>query len=183
LQPQGVGAEEGERGEALRLRGPARETFTVEAELDATDQLEDPAGTGNAAVAEHGLLPALATLELLVNPSVAALRAQDLAARAGAFEIAPVESPLTVFVWSRERVVPVRVTELTVAEEAFDSNLNPIRARVTLALRVLTVDDLGFAHRGAGLFLLHQQRREQLAGLHRSAALRGLGLSAVPGVR
>jgi hypothetical protein len=181
LQPQGVGAEPGERSEALRLKGPAHETVKFDAELDAADQLEDPLADGNDVVAEHGLLPLLATLESLVNPTATALLTQDLAARSGAFEIAPVESPLTVFVWSRERVVPVRLTDFVVAEEAFDSNLNPIRAKVTLSLRILTVDDLGFTHRGGTLFIGHQRRREQLAALYRSAALGTLGLTAAPG--
>jgi hypothetical protein len=179
LQPQGVGAEPGDRSEALRLRGPAHETIKIEADLDATNQLEDPASNG--AVAEFGLLPVLATLDQLVNPTVDALRAQDDAARAGAFEIAPAEAPLTVFVWSRDRVVPVRLTEFTVTEEAFDANLNPIRARVSLTMRILTVDDLGFTHRGGGLFLGYQRRREQLAALHTSDPLRALGLAAPPG--
>lgn len=181
LQPQGVGAEPGDRSEALRLRGSAHETIRLEAELDATVQLEDPFAPGNDVVAEHGLLPVLATLDLLVNPTADALLAQDDAARNGAFEIAPVESPLTVFVWGRDRVVPVRLTEFTVTEEAFDSNLNPIRAKVSLSLRILTIDDLGFTHRGSGLFLGHQRRREQLAALHRSDPLSALGLTAPPG--
>ncbi|MEV4359110.1 hypothetical protein ACWEPL_62080 [Nonomuraea sp. NPDC004186] len=181
LQPQGVGAEPGDRSEALRLRGPAHETIKLEAELDATTQLEDPFAPGNDAVAAYGLLPVLATLDLLVNPTAGALIAQDEAARKGAFEIVPVESPLTVFVWSRERVVPVRLTEFTVTEEAFDSNLNPIRAKVSLSMRILTVDDLGFTHRGSGLFIGHQRRREQLAALHPSDQLRTLGLDGPPG--
>src|SRR5690242_16650733 len=55
LQPLGAGAEAGERSEALRLRGPAHETVRLEAEFDATNQLEDPDGGGNDVVAEHGL--------------------------------------------------------------------------------------------------------------------------------
>ncbi|MGW3146147.1 MULTISPECIES: hypothetical protein [Streptomyces] len=169
LQPQGVGAEAGERSEALRLKGPAHETVKVEVELNATDQLEDPSGADADVVARFGLLPVLAALDQLVNPTARALLDQDAAARSGAFEIAPMESPLTVFVWNRDRVVPVRITEFTVTEEAFDSRLQPIRAKVGLGLRILTIDDLGFTHRGGALFLAHQRRREQLAALHRSA--------------
>jgi hypothetical protein len=167
LQPQGVGAQAGDVGEALRLKGPAQETLKVDVELNATDQLENPFGPDAEVVALHGLLPALAALDLLVNPSVRALLDQDAAARSGAFEIAPAESPLTVFVWSRERVMPVRITDFAVTEEAYDSRLRPIRAKVSLSLRVLTVDDLGFTHRGGALFLAHQRRREQLAALYR----------------
>ncbi|GDY80036.1 hypothetical protein SAV31267_095210 [Streptomyces avermitilis] len=83
LQPQGVGAEAGERSEALRLKGPALETVKVDVELNATDQLEDPSGADADSVARHGLLPVLAALDLLVNPTARALLDQDAAARSG----------------------------------------------------------------------------------------------------
>ena len=51
-------------------------------------------------------------------------------------------APLTLFVWGPQRVLPVRLTELSVTEEAFDPQLNPIRAKVSLGLRVLTYNDL-----------------------------------------
>ncbi|HEY6796386.1 MAG TPA: hypothetical protein VI248_17045 [Kineosporiaceae bacterium] len=181
LQPQAVGGEQADRSEALRLRGPAHETYTLEVELDATDQLAAPGLPANVPVGENGLHPVLAVLDELVNPARAALLDQDAAARRGAFEIAPVEAPLTVLVWGRNRVVPVRVTDFSVTEEAFDSNLNPIRARLSLTLRVLTVDDVGFAHRGGRLFLSYLGRREQLAGLHPSDPLRSVGLTGPPG--
>ncbi|MFI6875337.1 hypothetical protein ACIBL6_18050 [Streptomyces sp. NPDC050400] len=181
LQPQGVAAEAGERSEALRLKGPAHETVKVDVELNATDQLENPSGTDGDTVARYGLLPVLAALDLLVNPTTRALLDQDSAARTGAFEIAPMESPLTVFVWSRDRVVPVRITEFTVTEEDFDSQLHPIRAKVSLGLRLLTVDDLGFTHRGGVLFLAHQRRREQLAALYRSPGPPTTGFGTPPG--
>ena len=91
----------------------------------------------------------------------------------------PAETPLALLVWSRERVVPVRVTELTIAEEAFDHVLNPVRAKVTLGLRVLTVDDLGLAHRGGTYHLAHLQNLERLAATARSAALGTLGLAVI----
>ena len=58
------------------------------------------------------------------------------------------EAPLTLFVWSKSRIVPVRLTEFSVTEEAFDAELNPIRAKVSLGMRVLSVDDLGFDAQG-----------------------------------
>jgi hypothetical protein len=45
-------------------------------------------------------------------------------------------------VWGPVRVVPVRVTALSVTEQAFDSLLNPIQARVSLGLRALTFPEL-----------------------------------------
>ena len=82
---------------------------------------------------------------MLINPTVETLQADDAMANAGTLEIIPLEQPLTLFVWSKSRVVPVRLTEFSITEEAFDPNLNPIRAKVSLGMRVLNVDDLGFA--------------------------------------
>src|SRR5688500_2778567 len=73
LDIQAVG-EDGNRSQALRPKGPALETFTLEAQLDATDQLEFPAS--NAAAVEAGLLPQIATLEALVHPTSGQLRSQ-----------------------------------------------------------------------------------------------------------
>jgi hypothetical protein len=95
-------------------------------------------------------------------------------------EILPPEAPLVLFVWGASRVVPVRVTELSVTEEAFDAALNPIRARISLGLRVLSTDDLGFASRGAALFLNHLRRREALAEQAGQASLQTLGLTGLP---
>ena len=57
--------------------------------------------------------------------------------------------------------MPVRITELDITEEAFDTNLNPIRAKVCLAMRVLTVNDLGFLNPAGALFMIYQTRRRR----------------------
>jgi hypothetical protein len=57
-------------------------------------------------------------------------------------------APLPLFVFGPKRIVPVRITEMSITEEAFDAKLNPMRAKVSLGLRVLTVDDLGFDAKG-----------------------------------
>lgn len=181
LQVRGVGAEGGgDRLEALRLKGPPGETIKLEAELDATDQLEMPDDARNAAVVKSGLFSALAALETLVYPSVAELRSHDELAQQGSIEILPLEAPLTVFVWGRNRIVPVRITEFSVTEEAFDTSLNPTRAKVSLGMRVLTVDDVGFQHRAGALYLLYQQGKETFAQ-GPSGPLTALGVTAIPG--
>ena len=177
LQIQGV-ADNGERSEVLRLKGPAVETIKVEAELDAADQLEDPRNNPNTV--QYGLHPQIAALESLLNPTVSELIDQDTAAQSGTLEIAPAEAPLALFVWSAQRVLPVRITEFSVTEEAFDPLLNPIRAKVSLGLRVLTVDDLPFTHRGSTLFLSYLQRKQVLAGLAPSSGLDALGIGGLP---
>jgi len=127
-----------------------------------------------------GIHPLLAALEIIVYPTSAQLQANNSLASSGTLEIVPMQAPLTLFVWSQNRVVPVRLTEFSVTEEAFDAALNPIRAKVSLGLRVLSVNDLGFDHKGGSLYLGYQQQKERLAALYQSAGLRPLGLSAIP---
>ena len=177
LQIQSLpGGQDGVRVDALRLRGPAIETIKLEAELDATDQLEFP--TQNPLTVQYGLHPQLAQLEMLVNPTVETLLADDAMANAGTLEIIPLEQPLTLFVWSSSRVIPVRLTDFSITEEAFDQNLNPIRAKVSLGMRVLNVDDLGFDHPGGRMFLTYLTNKETMAGRVASAALTTLGLGS-----
>src|SRR3984885_11922666 len=167
LQIQAVpGGADGVRVDALRLRGPAIETIKVEAELDATDQLEFPTQFPNAV--QYGLQPQLAQLEMLVNPTVETLNSDNAMASAGTLEIIPLEQPLTLFVWSSSRVVPVRLTEFSITEEAFDPNLNPIRAKVTLGMRVLNVDDLGFNHPGGRMFMSYLTNKQALSAKAKS---------------
>ncbi|MCY1279760.1 hypothetical protein D9M69_248440 [compost metagenome] len=177
LQVQGMG-DSAERSEALRLKGPAVETFQLEAEIDAADQLEFP--EQHQVVSEVGIAPQLAVLEALVNPAAADLLANKALASAGTLEIAPMESALALFVWGANRIVPVRVTDFSISEEAFDPHLNPINATVTLGLRVLSVDDLGFDHKGGGLFMAYLQSREKLAGKAATFGFDALGIGGLP---
>jgi hypothetical protein len=85
-----------------------------------------------------------------------------------------------VLVWSRSRIVPVRVTDLGITEEAFDTALNPTRAKVSLGLRVLTINDLGFEHRGGGIFMAYLQAKERLSQRVRATSLSELGIGRLP---
>jgi len=178
LQIQNVGTEGGDRTEALRLKGPPVETIKLEAEIDATDHLEFP--EQHPAAAQLGIHPQLAALEMLVYPSSRQLLDNERLAQAGTLEIIPMETPLTLFVWSRQRILPVRLTEFSMTEEAFDPALNPIRAKVSLGMRVLSVDDLGFTHKGGSLFMGYLQAKEQLAGQSQGSALGTLGIGRIP---
>lgn len=178
LQVKGTGGEGADRSEALRLKGPPVETIKLDAEIDAADQLEFP--DQNQVAKEYGIHPQLAALETLIYPGSSQLLANNGLAQAGTLEIAPMEAPLTLFVWSKSRVLPVRLTDFSITEEAFDPNLNPLRAKVSLGMRVLSVDDLGFDHRGGTLFMTHHQQLERLAGMSQGGALGDLGLTGVP---
>jgi hypothetical protein len=177
LQIQATG-EGGDRTEAMRLKGAAVETIKVEIEIDAADdRLGDP--QSNPVTVKLGIQPELAALEALVQPRADALQANDALAGAGVLEVLPLEAPLTLFVWSKQRVVPVRVTDLSITEEAFDVALNPIRAKVSLGLRVLSVDDLGFKHRGGTLFMAYLRNKESLAGKATAVQLSDLGVEGL----
>jgi hypothetical protein len=177
LQVQAAGADGGNRVQPLRFKGPAVETFKLEAEIDATDQLEFPAQNPNAG--EFGIQPQLALLESLVQPTAAQLAAVDREASSGTLEIAPILAPLALFVWSKSRIVPVKVTDFSITEEAFDPSLNPIRAKVSLGLRVMSIDDLSFSSKGGSLFMAYLQSKEKLAGKLQSTSLAPLGIGGI----
>lgn len=175
LQVQGIGPEPGDRLEALRLKAPPLESIKLEAEIDATDQME----AGDPTVGQFGVYPQLAVLEMLAYPSSAQLRGNESQSQTGTLEIAPMEAPMAVFVWSQQRVLPIRLTDFSITEEAFDAYLNPIRAKVSLGMRVLTVNDLGFTHRGGNLFMTYLQQKEQLALKGPMGGITSLGLRSI----
>ncbi|MHC1767290.1 MAG: hypothetical protein AB9869_23925 [Verrucomicrobiia bacterium] len=179
LQIRGVNAEGGgDRSEVLRLKGPPVETIKLDAEIDATDQLEFP--NQNATAVEVGIHPQLAALEAIVYPSSRQLQANNALAKAGTLEIIPMQSALTLFIWSKNRIIPVRLTDFSITEEAFDPNLNPIRAKVSLGMRVLSVNDAGFDAKAGSLYMVYQQQKERLARRASAGSFAGLGISPIP---
>jgi hypothetical protein len=176
LQVQGIGGGNSHRSEALRLTGPPVETIKLDAEIDATDQLE----VADPVTVQSGILPQLAALETMIYPTSTQLQANNSLAQSGTLEIAPMESALTLFVWSSSRILPVRLTEFTITEDTFDVNLNPIRAKISLGMRVLNIDDLDWSHKGSSLYMTYQQNKERLAGLFASGSLTQLGITSIP---
>ena len=178
LQPQAVSDDGHDRSQALRLKGPPIETIKLDAELDATEQLEFPEQNPNAV--ELGIAPQLAALETLLYPASGQLISNNSLQAGGTLEILPLQAPLALFVWSKQRVVPVRLTDCSVTEEAFDTRLNPIRAKVSLSMRVLSIDDLGFSSKGGSLYMVYQQNKERLAQRATGGSLSSLGLTGIP---
>ena len=173
LPPEG-----GARGEAFRVTAPPTQTISVEAELDATDALEKP--DDNPSVVELGLSAQLAALESLVYPALSDVKESADLLDQGMLEIAAAATPLVLFAFGRRRILPVRITELSVTEEAFDPQLNPIRAKVKLGLRVLTVNDVGASTRAGSLALAAHQQLEQLASRAVGGRLADLGIQNLP---
>jgi hypothetical protein len=168
-------SEGGDRSEAFRLKGAPVETIKLDAEIDATDQLE----LADTQTAQLGIFPQLAALETIVYPTSRQLLSNNSLAQAGTLEIAPMEAPLTLFIWSKNRIMPMRLTDFSITEEAFDTALNPIRAKVSLGMRVLSVDDLSFDHKGSNLFMSYLQQKEQFAQRNVAGTFGALGIGGI----
>jgi hypothetical protein len=170
---------EGDKAEAMRLFGPPDESIKLDIELDATDAL----GEGDATAGALGVYPALSRLELLIYPGSTVTIVNEALTALGVIEVVPPEAPLTLFVWGTKRILPVRLSGMTVTEEAFDPKLNPIRARVSLDLAVLNYHDLGLISVGGGLFMAHQIVKEAMAkqGTPTSLAAVGTSIAGVGG--
>lgn len=173
----GGGTQSGSRGEALRLAGAPNETITLAVEIDATDQLERSDALGTTL----GIYPQLSALEMLLYPKSAVVIANTVLALAGTIELVAPEAPLTLFIWGIKRIVPVRLSSFSIAEEAYDVNLNPIRAKVTLGMQVLSYSDLSLSNPGYYVFLAHQVVKEAMATVSSVRDVAAVGSASVSG--
>jgi Contractile injection system tube protein len=179
LQVQASSREGGDRAEALRLKGSPIETIRFDVEFETTGPLS---GAAEQAAVSVGIYPQLSALETLIYPDSQQVRKNMQQADQGVLEIAPLEAPLSLLVWGKKRVLPVRLTDFSITEEAYDVNLNPIRAKVTLSLRVLNYDDLPWDQRGSKLFLAHHEEKERLAqrgSVNYSSEITGVGINQI----
>jgi hypothetical protein len=158
----GGGGGQSAPGEAMRLAGPPEESFKLEVVLDATDQME----SADAITAELGIHPQLASLEMLLYPKSALVIANEVLMQAGVIEVIQPEAPLAILVWGIKRVLPVRLAGFSITEEMFDPTLNPIHAKVSLDLNVLSYFDLGLLSPGGALFMAHQLIKEGMATIN-----------------
>ena len=177
IRPQYTGGDQGQ-AEPARLNGPPEETLQIDVTIDATDQLEQ----GDPVALSLGLGPTLSALEILLYPSVARVLLNDSLAKQGMIEVLPPVAPLTLLVWGRQRVLPVRLREYTITEEAFDSFLNPIRAKVGLSMKVLTYQELGLSSHGGALSLASHVLKETMAAIQGAQAPKGDALRSLIGV-
>jgi hypothetical protein len=133
--------------------------------LDATDQMEQ----GDPITAVRGIGPAIAALEMMMFPlgtSLLNLGSLLGAGSSGSAKVPPQQLPLVLFVWGPWRVIPVNVTSVSVVEQDFDPLLNPIRAEVTVSLRVISKDDLDKDSFAYGAYVWTQANREVNAALN-----------------
>ncbi|SLN59799.1 hypothetical protein ROA7450_03101 [Roseovarius albus] len=153
--------------QSFRLAGAPSETIKIETVFDAADDLEK----SDDIAAQSGLHPRLAALETLIYPQAATVIANSILMNIGTIEILPMKSPFTVFIWGKGRILPVKLSSLSITEEAYDPNLNPIRAKVSMDLAVLSYSDLRTTHPGYAMFLAHQVVKETMAVIGQANSL------------
>ena len=173
LEARSSGGGEAGRSEPFRLVSAPKETITLNIEVDAIDQLEH----ANSLAVTKGIYPTLSALEMLLYPKSAVVIANTSFAQAGNIEIVPQEAPLTLFVWGPQRVLPVRLTGFNITEQSFDTQLNPISAKVDLTLLVLSYYDLRSTQPGYSLFLSHQIAKEAMAASNAANSNQNIGVS------
>ena len=141
-----------------RVRRTPQENITCSLMLDATEALERP--EENPEVLENGIAPMLAALELLMyereSRSARWWEFWRLGASSG-------PGPLALFIWGAKRAIPVRLVGLDIAELQHDPELRPIRATVTVTMRVVAEEDLPSGHHGIRLWRQHLDTLEALA--------------------
>jgi hypothetical protein len=177
---------------ALATTGDPGESFSFTLIMDSDQQIadisSDPIGGGLATVS--GLYSRLAAIEMLQFPNkppsgglVGGVTAAASAAGVGASAAGAAQTsvpsmmvPIVLFVWGPLRIVPVRITALSVAEKMFDDLLNPTHAEATITLTVLTPDDI--ANVPDTLASVAQAAYSYTQGVREVAALANLAESA-----
>ncbi len=141
------------------------ESMRFDLQIDATDQL----AAGSPLAAAHGILPILSALELLMIPT----ERPNLQAMSGdnAYTSPPRSVPLVLFFWGTYRILPVRITNLGIDETRFDTRLNPVRAKVSVSLDVLTPNRLGDNVFGKGVYDYTRGVKQVMAALNTLNAL------------
>lgn len=140
-------------GEAQTTLVPP-ETLSMDVRLDATDDLE----VGDPIAGEFGVMPALSALEMMMIPQSASLFAGLLGLSADFGFGNRQATPVLIFVWGRQRVLPVRLTEMSINEQEYNANLNPTRVTVSVTMQVLEGSN--------PFYLFTEAQRELLAALN-----------------
>jgi hypothetical protein len=131
------------------LQDTPTELFYLTIDLDS---IEIDASSQNQSSANLGLHPALAMLELMMKPQIAAGKTS---------------MPVVVFKWGAKRSVAVRFVSMSVEEKSFDVSLNPTRASVSLCLRVLGVAEIGNNPGARDVCLSHENVRVTLVDAYK----------------
>ncbi len=113
------------------------ESISFEIRLDATEKLDE----GDLITSQFGIMPQLSTLELMLYPKGESMLGEALGAllgSSGGFSFTRGENPpMILFIWGRKRVLPVNINSMNITETEFSTDLNPIRATISVSLTVI----------------------------------------------
>jgi hypothetical protein len=167
----------------LSVKGDPGESYALTLMLDITDVLAaDAASPAAADAVAGGLRSRIAALEMLMFP-VASRSPQATGSRRST---PSAQVPAVLFVWGPGRILPVRITNLTITETLFDALLNPTHATVELGFSVMTREELdkvtgGFQTIARAAYDASLRERQTLALLNLSTAAGSFPLPPIPG--
>lgn len=174
----------GTGGNPLAVSGLPGESFSFTIQLDANDEIAVGGPVGGAIAKVSGIYSRTAALEMLLFPvpqsggdllgSVSsALGGSD---SSSADAVTPQQVPTVLFIWGPGRILPVRVTGLTITEKLYDGLLNPTFAEAQLTLKVLTEEELKVVNgpladiaRGASKYMTYARQALAVANLGNAA--------------
>jgi hypothetical protein len=142
-----------EAGNPLAVPGMPGEEFSLTVVFDSNQDIADDVPISAQLADVSGVYTRLAALEMLLYPVGGGAMGQLLGMASAALGLGGGSTsvtrtvpdstiPVCLFVWGPFRIVPVRVTGLTIVEKLYDAVLNPVHAEVQLKLRVLTPAEL-----------------------------------------
>jgi hypothetical protein len=146
----------GEEGNPLAVSGAPGEAFSFTLAMDAADMIADGSVVAEGIATVSGIYTRLAALEMLMHPTGGSggglLGSVSLSAgglslggSAGGVQrpVPAAQLPTVLFVWGPGRILPVKITSLTITETLYDAALlNPTHAEAAIGLQVLTPREL-----------------------------------------
>jgi hypothetical protein len=147
----------GSTSNPLAITGDPQESFSFTLAMDSNDMIADGDALETGLATLSGVYSRIAALEMLLFPTAppgggligsvtAALGIGGASASPDPTRQVPAaQLPTVLFIWGPGRIVPVRVTTLTITEKLYDATLlNPTHVEAQVGLRVLTKEELAY---------------------------------------
>jgi hypothetical protein len=147
----------GSTSNPLAVTGSPQESFSFTLAMDSNDMIADGDAVETGIATVSGVYSRLASLEMLLFPTAppggGLIGSVTAALGLGGGSSSPdptrqvpaAQLPTVLFIWGPGRIVPVRVTTLTITEKLYDATLlNPTHVEAQVGLRVLTQEELKY---------------------------------------
>jgi hypothetical protein len=139
--------------------GSLKEAFTVLLRFDLAEREEASSGIP----VEYGVLPEISALEDLLHPAES--EAEQASDGSEPVRARP-RRPTVLFIWGERRVLPVKITGMTINETVFNAQLYPIRAEVEVSLETLSETDVRDNTRVSSSFEFTANNRRKMAKIY-----------------